>query len=210
MGPTNKTMTDISQHYGGSILALTGKDSVLIVYDRRLGNGAITTNMNFDRLHLINKSTVVGLSMFVPDGQMDIKNLIHDVNLYEINNNITMSTKSIAKVSSSYLYNKRMSPHYVEPIIAGIDDKKPYIFSMDCLGSTVESKFLAAGTAEKNLFGLAESLYYDNMTDEELFTTGIQIFLNAIDRDGLSGWGCASYLVSNDGVVRREVKCRRD
>ena len=207
---THKSMTDISQHYGGSILALTGKQSTIIISDKRLGNGAITASMNFDRLHPINQTCVVGLSMFVPDGQMFVKNLKREVNLYEINNDCNMTPQSISALASHYLYSKRMQPHYVEPIVAGLDKGKPFICSMDCLGSTVRSNFLAAGTAEKNLFGLAESLYYDDMTDEELFTTGVQIFLNAVDRDGLSGWGLNSYLITQTGVVRREVKSRMD
>jgi 20S proteasome subunit beta 3 len=45
---------------------------------------------------------------------------------------------------------------------------------------------------------------------EELFETISQAFLNAVDRDALSGWGAYVYIIEKDKVTRRLLKGRQD
>lgn len=203
-------MSDISTYYGGSILALRGSNSALIIADNRLGMSSITTSMSFNRLHQITKTCFIGTSMFVSDGQILAKEMKREANLFELVNNRPMDAKEVSSVTSHYLYSYRFQPRYIEPIVAGISKDGPFVSSMDILGCACESPFIAAGTAEKNLVGLAEVLYSSNLSDEDLFIVGMQIFLNALDRDALSGWGATSYLISEDKIVKRQVKARMD
>lgn len=204
-------MTDISTHYGGSVLALKGARSTLIISDTRLGDGNITKSCNFQRVFQITPQGFVGFTMFAPDGQIMIKDIKRESKLFELANGRNMSVNELSNCVSHYLYKHRTSPRYVEPIIAGIDvNGLPFISGQDCLGCPAEYSFVASGTAEKNLIGLAEALFTENMDDTDLFTTGMQIFLNAIDRDALSGWGAVAYLIGQESVTRREVKSRMD
>lgn len=205
-------MTDISTYYGGSVLALTGKHSAIIVGDKRLGNGSITISTNHERIYKISDKVYVGMTMFVPDIQMLVRKLRKDVNLFEVTENRKIEPQEFCSLLSYTLYSHRVAPRYVFPIIAGIDSNdKPYICAMDLLGCKgSETNFCASGTAEANLVGLSETLYYPDMNDEELFVTAMQIFLNAVDRDALTGWGVESYIISKDKVVKRAVKSRMD
>ncbi len=46
-------MQSIMDHNGGSVIAMAGKDCVAIASDLRLGAGAMTVAMNFEKVSLI-------------------------------------------------------------------------------------------------------------------------------------------------------------
>lgn len=50
--------------------------------------------------------------------------------------------KVLSTMVSNLQYQRRFGPYYVEPIIAGLDPltSKPYICSMDVIGSVTEPK----------------------------------------------------------------------
>ncbi|KRH93179.1 20S proteasome, regulatory subunit beta type PSMB3/PUP3 [Pseudoloma neurophilia] len=204
-------MSDISTYYGGSVLALKGATSALIISDTRLGARNLTSSCNFERIKQITPHSLIGFTMFAPDGQMMIKDMIRESRIFEVTNNRELDIKELASCLSHYLYTNRTMPRYIEPIIAGIDDQnRPYINAMDCLGCGSEYDFVAGGTSVVNLMGLAEALFIPNLDDQDLFTTGMQIFLNAVDRDALSGWGATAFLINSNGIIKREVKARMD
>jgi 20S proteasome subunit beta 3 len=54
---------------------------------------------------------------------------------------------------------------------------------------------MVGGTASSQLYGMLEALYQPNLGPDELFETMSQAFLNAVDRDALSGWGVLTYIM---------------
>ncbi|KAG0439436.1 Proteasome subunit beta type-3 [Dictyocoela muelleri] len=230
-------MSDISTHYGGSLLALKGKNSVLMISDLRLGQSNITINKNFSKISKISNLALIGLTTFVPDCQILLKKIQKNVNLFHLNENFKNSTKN--KINSSenkntsieneidafeatnllsyLLYSKRFQPYFVESIVCGFDttnneneESSSLIASLDQIGCISFCNFAACGTASKKLYGLCEALYREDLDDESLFVTGAQIFLNSIDRDALSGYGAECYLLKRDGLVVRKLKGRMD
>lgn len=203
---------DISTFYGGSILAMAGKDSVAIINDKRLGMGAITVSKDFTRIYEIGPRLYIGLSSFVPDAQILVRRIRKNYNLFRLEEQREIEPEELTNLVSFLLYSKRTGPYFTTPIIAGLtSDNKPYISGMDCLGSiTTPGDFVVCGTAEENLVGLCEALYRPGMDEENLFVTCTQAFLNAIDRDALSGWGADCFIISRDRVVKRSIKTRCD
>lgn len=67
-----------------------------------------------------------------------------------------------------------------------------------------------SGTASDHLYGICEDLYEPDLEPEDLFETISQALLNATDRDCISGWGCAVYVISKDKCMKRIVKGRQD
>ncbi|KAI5190162.1 20S proteasome subunit beta 3 [Nematocida sp. AWRm77] len=202
----------IDTMYGGSILAMKGKDSIVITADRRLGQNMATLTNKFSRLYVLTSRIVIGLACFVPDCQIIFKELRKHANMFKLNQNREMEPKEVASLLAYILYSKRFSPYYIEPIIAGFDSEGvPHIFTMDCIGSiSTPSNFLSAGTAALNLSGIAEVLFEENMEQEELFTMSVQAFLNAVDRDALSGWGAESMILTPTQRICREIEGRQD
>lgn len=205
-------MSDIQTFYGGSILAMASSESVAIICDKRLGMGPITVSKDFTRIHKIGPRLYLGLPAFVPDAQVLLRRIRKNYNLFVLEEQREMEPEELSNMVSFLLYSKRTMPYITSPIVAGLSsDGKPYICGMDCLGSmTTPRDFVAAGSADTNLMGICEALYRPSMDDENLFVTCVQAFLNAVDRDALSGWGADCYIISNSRVTRRSVKGRCD
>lgn len=205
-------MSDIENHYGGSIAALVGKDSIAIINDWRLGSGFITTSKSFERIYEIAPRIYIGLAAFVPDCQFLLKKIKKHVKLFRLDENREIEPEELANMVSYILYSYRASPLYTSPIIAGLDSKnRPYICKMDCIGCKTEpGTFVATGTAEKNLVGMCETLYRDGLNESELFTVAGQAFLNSIDRDALSGWGSTCVIITPTKKIIRSLKARCD
>jgi 20S proteasome subunit beta 3 len=205
-------MSDITTYYGGSVLAMRGKDSVAIIGDKRLGQGSITGSNSHTRIHKISPRIFIGLPAFVPDCQMLQKKLMKNFNLFELNEGREMEPEEFTNMVSYILYSKRFSPYFTSPIIAGISRcGEPYISGMDQIGCISKPEdFVTAGTADTNLSGICEALYSPDLNSDELFVTAAQAFLNAVDRDALSGWGAECYIVSKERIVKKTVKARQD
>jgi 20S proteasome subunit beta 3 len=108
---------------------------------------------------------------------------------------------------------------FVGSIILGIYKvmSKIYIRCID-----LSSSFIVAGTATEQLYGMLEALYEPNLGPDELFETMSQAFLNAVDRDAISGWGVVTYVMyslyslsiltlsTKDQIIKRYLKGRMD
>ncbi|KAM0686798.1 proteasome core particle subunit beta 3 [Conglomerata obtusa] len=204
-------MSDITKHYGGTVLALKGPTSIVLMSDLRLGQGSLTTSRNFSKIHRID-NLFICLPQFIPDSQALLKRVTKNHNLFVLQEQRPMQPKELAHMVSYILYTKRGTPYYTSPIVAGIgSDGVPYICGMDCIGCMSEpDDFVVAGSAEKNMAGMCEAVVKSEYDNDDLFTAGGQVFLNSVDRDALSGWGCEGILIQKDKVVKRKLKMRQD
>ncbi|KAI5167539.1 20S proteasome subunit beta 3 [Nematocida sp. AWRm78] len=202
----------IQQYYGGSSLAMVGKDAIVITADKRFGNNASTLHSNFTRLYKMTDRLILSLTGFVPDCQILYKTLRKHVNMFKLNEQREIEPKEFACLLSYILYSKRFSPFLISPLIVGFDrENTPHVYTMDLIGCMSAHKdFASTGTASTNLTGIADVLFTEGMEEEDLFTTAVQAFLNAIDRNALSGWGSDVIILTPSKRVHREVKTRQD
>ena len=64
--------------------------------------------------------------------------------------------KTLSAMIQNILYERRFGPYFVEPIVAGLDEKtnEPYISNFDLIGCASEADdFTVAGTCEESLYG---------------------------------------------------------
>lgn len=84
----------------------------------------------------------------------------------------------------------------MSPIVVGLEDGKPVIATYDSIGCKTDSEnFASSGTAAEMLFGIAESYNKEDYTAAELEDVLANILVSGCDRDILSGWSGAVYLV---------------
>ncbi len=154
-------MSDPSTINGSAVLAMTGKECVAIISDKRFGVQYQTIGKEFDKLFRVHDKLFYGLGGLVTDLQTFSSKLKFRTNLYELKNKRTMEPQVLTKCISSMLYEKRFGPFFVQPVIAGLgQDNAPFIASMDSIGAcTFPEDFVVAGTAEQNLFGICETLW---------------------------------------------------
>lgn len=197
---------------GSAVIAMAGKDCVGIAADRRLGQNLTTISTDFTKIHTLQAKLMVGFSGLATDVQTVKQQLDYRIQLYQLREERQMSPVVLSHLLSTLLYEKRFGPYYMEPVIAGLDEKnQPFLSSMDLIGASMTSTdFCVAGSCTGNLYGLAESLYRPNLEPDELFETLAQSLLSSVDRDAITGWGGVVHIITRDGVTTRELKGRQD
>jgi len=200
-------------HYNGAaIIGMTGKNCIGIASDNRLGVQGQTVATDFRKIFPIDDKLFVGLAGLATDVQTMHNLLKFKQSLYKLREDRSMSPKVFSNHLSSLLYEKRFGPYFVEPVVAGLDEKnEPFLSGMDLIGAqSFHSDFVVSGTVTANMNGMCETLYRKDMDPEELFETLSQALLASVDRDAISGWGGIVHIITKDGVTSRELKGRQD
>ena len=203
----------IMSYNGGCVIAMRGKDCVTIGSDKRFGVQLRTVSSQFQRIYQFGPKLFAGFPGLATDTLTVYKRLKFRTNMYELRENRKMRPKTLAAMVSSFLYEKRFGPYFIEPIVAGIDEKtgEPLIEVFDLLGCPTEPEdFAVSGTCEEQLYGMCESLWEPDMNADDLFEATAQALMNACDRDAISGWGATVYVITKDSVTVKEVKTRMD
>lgn len=202
----------ILAYNGAAMIAMSGKDCVGIAADRRLGVQLATIATDFQKVFQLNEKLFVGLAGLATDVQTLHQELQFRLNMYKLKEEREMTPKVFSHLLSQLLYEKRFGPYFIEPIVAGLDDKnQPFLSGMDLIGATMTAKdFVVSGTCTGNLHGMCESLYKPDMDADTLFETLAQSLLSSVDRDAISGWGGVVHIITKDGVTTKELKGRQD
>lgn len=198
---------------GGCVIAMKGKGCVAIASDKRFGVQGRTMSSKFQRVFQFGPRLFVGLAGLATDTKTVYQRLRFRVNMYELRENRRMKPKTLSSLISSFLYERRFGPYFIEPVIAGVDDKtgEPFIGTMDLIGClTTPEDFVVSGTCSEQLYGMCETLWEPDMGPDELFEATAQAIINACDRDAISGWGATVYIIEKDSVTIKEVKTRMD
>lgn len=84
----------------------------------------------------------------------------------------------------------------MSPLVVGVEKGETIVATYDSIGcKTISEPFATGGTAGENLTGLAESYYRDDLSEQQLFDTLSNVLCSGVDRDVLSGWTGAVYIL---------------
>lgn len=203
----------ILAYNGGCVVAMRGKDCVAIATDRRFGVQAQTIETDFEKVFQFNPRMFLGLVGLQTDILTVRDRLMFRKNLYETRENREMQPARFAAMLSSFLYEHRFGPYFIEPVIAGLDPKtlEPFICNMDLIGCpNVPDDFVVAGTCGEQLYGMCETLWKPDLEPNQLFEVISQAMINAFDRDAISGWGATVYIIEKDKITVKTLKTRMD
>ena len=189
-------------------VAIKCKDGVVLGNDRRATWGYTVTNKSTQKVFKI--TDYVGLTCYglIGDFQILVRILRAQANLYELDTGERISTRSLGKMVSNYLYSRKMAPLYTNLVIAGMDIDGPKLYTLDAIGSLMEDDFGTAGTGMLLSIGILEADYKKDMTvaaGEKLVEKAIR---NSIARDAMSGNGIDLLIITKDGPKEKffEIK----
>jgi len=189
-------------------VAIKCKDGVVLGNDRRATWGYTITNKSTQKVFKI--TDYIGLTCYglIGDFQILVRILRAQANLYELETGERISTRSMGKLVSNYLYSRKMAPLYTNLVIAGIDEDGPKLYTLDALGSLMEDDYGTAGTGMLLSIGILEAEYKKGMTvaaGEKLVEKAIR---NSIARDAMTGNGIDILTITKDGPKEKyfEIK----
>ena len=132
-------MSWIMPYNGAAVIAMAGKDCIAIASDRRYGIRNQTVGCEMQKVFQMSDKVMVGLTGLATDQQTLLQKFRFRANMYRLREERDIGCRAFSNMVSSLLYEKRFSPYFCEPVIAGLDDdNKPFLSGMDLLGAQVK------------------------------------------------------------------------
>jgi len=182
--------------------------NVVLGNDRRATWGYTVTNKSTKKVFKI--TDYIGMAAYglIGDFQILVKILRAQANLYILDAGERISTRSMGKMVSNYLYSRKMMPLYTNLVVAGMDPSGPELYTLDAIGSLMPDDFGTTGTGMLLSIGILEAEYKPNMTvsaGEKLVEKAIR---NSISRDVMSGNGIDILTITQDGAIEKYLEVK--
>jgi proteasome beta subunit len=193
---------------GSAAVAIKCKDGVILGNDRRATWGYTVTNKSTKKVFKITEHIGLAAYGLIGDFQILIKILRAQANLYLLDAGERISTRSMGKMVSNYLYSRKMAPLYTNLIVAGMDKGGPELYTLDAIGSLMPDEYGTAGTGMLLSIGILEAEYKPGMTTtagEKLVEKAIR---SALARDVMSGNGIDILTITKDGSKEKYIEVK--
>ncbi|KAM3139843.1 hypothetical protein pb186bvf_008085 [Paramecium bursaria] len=212
-------MSGIFEYNGGSIVGMKGKNCIALACDRRFGQQMQTITMNFQKVFKMQDNILLALGGLATDIQTFHALMEYKLNLYNLKENRKMKPSTFANLVASSLYERRFSPFFVSPIVAGLEEGKPVLATYDSIGCTSDlDNFQVGGTASDqqninfilpSIYGACESFFKPDLSPEELEEVLAQALVSGCDRDAASGWGGLVYVMTEKNITIKFLKTKQ-
>lgn len=191
--------------HGGTLLAMAGKDSVIIALDSRFSSyqtGPFLLGQFPRCVFRVGSKTLIGFYGLDSDAR-DIMDTIHEKLFLHRDDDV--DPMNIARLLSNALYS---AGQQCSPIVVGLSGKgSPYICSMDGLGAqTTSQSFAVCGTANSGLYAICEALYRPNLPSTELSALVEKCLRLALQRDVLSGCSIRILTIAEEGIYSKDIE----
>ncbi|KAJ0408075.1 hypothetical protein ATCC90586_006046 [Pythium insidiosum] len=204
---------------GGTVLAIAGKDFVVMAADTRLSTGYSILSRNESKVHAITPTTLLGC----PGSHNDIIQLRGVLSIraqmYRHDNGVMPSAESTAQLLMNTLYSRRFFPYYAFCLLAGIDkDGKGALYSYDALGSHDRVTRGAMGSGGHLMIPLLDNLVeHESRTDpkkelsiQETKEIIKDAFVTAGERDIYTGDSIEIFTITAAGVAKDVFELKKD
>jgi proteasome beta subunit len=191
---------------GACGVAIKCKDGVILGNDRRATWGYTVTNKSTQKVFKI--TSHIGLAAYglIGDFQILVRIMRAQANLYELDANQRINTKSLAKLISNFLYSRKMAPLYTNIVVAGVDTDGPKLYTLDAIGSLIPDDYGVTGTGMLMSVGILEAEYKKDMTIEQGIELVEKTIKSAIKRDAMSGNGIDLLIITKDGTQEKYIE----
>lgn len=193
---------------GACGVAIKCKDGVVLGNDRRATWGYTVTNKSTKKLFKITDYIGIAAYGLIGDFQILVKIMKAQANLYKLETGERISTKSMGKLVSNYLYSRKMFPLLTNLIIAGVDKDGPKLYTLDAIGSLMPDDYGTAGTGMLLSIGILEAEYKPDMTIDEGEKLVEKAIKNSIKRDAMSGNGIDLLIITKDGGTDKFIEIK--
>ncbi|WP_233745244.1 proteasome subunit beta [Halobacterium bonnevillei] len=126
-----------------------------------------------------------------------------EARLYENRRDQRLTTNALATLAGNVL---RSAPLGVTPILGGVDDSGPQVYTLDGGGGVLSDDYAAGGSGIQLAYGVLERAYDADMDRSEGRTVAARAVESASERDTASGNGLTVATITSEGVEATDVE----
>ncbi len=197
---------------GTTTLAFIYQGGIVVAVDSRSTMGPFVSSGKVKKVNPINEYILATLAGGAADCQYWQRNLAVQCRMYELRNRHRISVRAASKlISNTCNYYKRYGMS-IGMMMMGYDNGQPTLYYIDDEGSRIRAsdevpKF-SVGSGSTYAYGVLDTNWKWDMTDEEAVELGKRAIYHATHRDAYSGGMCNVWVFKEDGfkhVIHQDV-----
>ena len=191
-------MGDKETKTGTTTVGLKTSEGVVLATDMRASLGRMVSSKNVQKVEEIHPTGALTIAGSVSAAQSLISSIRAEVRLYEARRGENMSMQALSTLLGNFLRSGAF--YIVQPILGGVDEDGPHIYSIDPAGSILEEEYTVTGSGSQYALGVLEQEYNEDLSIEEAKSVAARAIKSAVERDLASGNGINVCVVTEDGV----------
>lgn len=190
-----------------TIVGIRTKEGVVLGSDKRASKGFFIGSKITQKIAKIDDTLAVAIAGQLSDAEYMIKVAKAERRLMELRRGFQLSVKESARLIANLAYSglKNYQPYFVELIVAGVDREGGHIFAADMSGAITNEDFASSGSGSPIAYGVLESVYNKDITNEQAKEIATRAVSAAMERDPGSGNGIDVLVIPNLLIIKQEA-----
>ncbi len=191
--------------YMTTIVGIKTKEGVVLGSDKRASKGFFIGSKIAQKIARVDDTLAIAIAGQLSDAEYLIKVARGERKLIELRRGFPLTVKESAKLIANLAYSglRSYQPYFVELLVAGVDGEGGQVYVADMSGAITNEDFAASGSGAPIAYGVLESLYHKEITNEEAKEIVRKAVAAAMERDPGSGNGIEVIAIPN--LVLNEV-----
>ncbi|ENN71488.1 proteasome subunit beta type-5 [Dendroctonus ponderosae] len=187
--------------HGTTTLGFMYQGGVVLAVDSRATGGQFIGSQTMKKIVEINDFLLGTLAGGAADCVYWDRVLAKQCRMYELRNRERISVAAASKLMSNMVYNYKGMGLSMGMMLAGWDKRGPQLYYIDSEGTRTPGKVFSVGSGSVYAFGVLDSGYKWDLTDEEAYDLGRRSIYHATHRDAYSGGIVRVYHMKQTGWV---------
>ena len=177
-----------------TIVGIKTNEGVVLGSDKRASKGFFIGSKITQKITKIDDTLAVAIGGQLSDAEYLIKVSKAERRLIELRRGFPLTVKESARLIANLAYSgmKNYQPYFVELLVAGVDQEGGHIYAADMSGAIASS-----GSGSPIAYGVLESTYHKEITNEEAKQIATKAVSAAMERDPGSGNGIDLLAIPN-------------
>ena len=190
-----------------TIIGIKTTEGVVLASDKRASKGFFIGSKIVRKISKIDDTLAIAIAGQLSDAEHLIKVTAAERKLIELRRGFPLSVKESSRLIANLAYSglKNYQPYYVELLVAGVDARGSHVNVADMSCAITNEDYAASGSGAPIAYGVLESLYHFDITNDEAKEIAKKAVAAAMERDPGSGNGIdvlvIPKLVTADQVV---------
>jgi proteasome beta subunit len=175
------------------------KEGVVLGSDRRASKGFFIGSKITQKIAKVDDTLAIAIAGQLSDAEYLIRVAKAERKLLELRRGFPLTVKESSRLIANLAYSglKSYQPYFVELLVAGVDDNGGHIYAADMSGAITTEDFASSGSGSPIAYGVLESVYHKNITNEEAKEIATKAVAAAMERDPGSGNGIDVLVIPN-------------